>query len=92
LCEGKAVALVVTAISGQGHIFGRGNQQLSPAFLRRLAPDQWHIVATRSKLLTLEGRPLQVDTGDPALDQALSGYRPVITGFEDEVVYAVGAR
>jgi len=90
LCEGKAVALVVTAISGQGHIFGRGNQQLSPAFLRRLAPDQWHIVATRSKLLTLEGRPLQVDTGDPALDRALSGYRPVITGFEDEVVYAVG--
>jgi len=92
LCEGKAVALVVTAISGQGHIFGRGNQQLSPAFLRRLASDQWHIVATRSKLLTLEGRPLQVDTGDPALDRALSGYRPVITGFEDEVVYAVGAR
>jgi predicted polyphosphate/ATP-dependent NAD kinase len=91
LCEGKTVALVVTAISGQGHIFGRGNQQLSPAFLRRLAPDQWHIVATRSKLLTLEGRPLQVDTGDPALDRALSGYRPVITGFEDEVVYAVGA-
>jgi predicted polyphosphate/ATP-dependent NAD kinase len=92
LCEGKAVALVVTAISGQGHIFGRGNQQLSPAFLRRLAPEQWHIVATRSKLLTLEGRPLQVDTGDPALDRALSGFRPVITGFEDEVVYAVGAR
>ena len=92
LCEGKAVALVVTAISGQGHIFGRGNQQLSPAFLRRLGPEQWHIVATRSKLLTLEGRPLQVDTGDPALDRALSGYRPVITGFEDEVVYAVGAR
>ena len=92
LCEGKAVALVVTAISGQGHIFGRGNQQLSPAFLRRLGPEQWHIVATRSKLLTLEGRPLQVDTGDPALDRALSGYRPVITGFEDEVVYAVGAQ
>ena len=92
LCEGKAVALVVTAISGQGHIFGRGNQQLSPAFLRRLGPEQWHIVATRSKLLTLKGRPLQVDTGDPALDRALSGYRPVITGFEDEVVYAVGAQ
>ncbi len=92
LCEGKSVALVVTAISGQGHIFGRGNQQLSPAFLRRLGPEQWHIVATRSKLLTLEGRPLQVDTGDPALDRALSGFRPVITGFEDEVVYAVGTR
>lgn len=92
LCEGKTIALVVTAISGQGHIFGRGNQQLSPAFLRRLGPDQWYIVATRSKLLTLEGRPLQVDTGDPALDRALSGFRPVITGFEDEVVYAVGAQ
>ena len=47
LCD-KAVALVVTAISGQGHIFGRGNQQLSPTFLRRLGPGQWHIVATRS--------------------------------------------
>ncbi len=90
LTEGQPMALVVTAISGQGHIFGRGNQQLSPAFLRRLDPEHWHIVATRSKLLTLEGRPLPIDTGDPELDRALSGYRPVITGFEDEVLYAVG--
>jgi predicted polyphosphate/ATP-dependent NAD kinase len=82
--------LVVTAIGGQGHVFGRGNQQLSPELLRRLGRERIHVVATRSKLAALEGRPLVVDTGDAALDREFAGHVPVVTGYEDRVLYPLG--
>ena len=74
--------IVVTAIGGQGHIFGRGNQQFSPAVIRRVGSDNIMIVATRNKLRSLEGRPLRVDTGDVELDAELAGIRQIITGYE----------
>ncbi|MBZ2187524.1 ATP-NAD kinase family protein [Alcanivorax sp. JB21] len=80
---------VLTVIGGQGHLFGRGNQQLSPAVIRRLGRDGLHILATRIKLASLDGRPLLVDTGDAALDRDLCGLLPVIAGYEDEVLYRV---
>lgn len=80
---------VITVIGGQGHLFGRGNQQFSPAVIRRIGRERLWVVATRTKLQELEGRPLLVDTGDPELDQALCGLIPVITGYEDEVLYRV---
>lgn len=79
--------LVVTAISGQGHVFGRGNQQLSPAVIRAVGLDNILIVASKTKLAGLHGRPLLVDTGDPELDQALSGMKSVLTGYDDRVLY-----
>lgn len=82
--------IVVTAIGGQGHIFGRGNQQFTPAVIRAVGLDNIRIVAAKSKLATLEGRPLLVDTNDPQLDKDLSGFRSVITGYEDQVLYRVG--
>ena len=84
------VLLVVTAIGGQGHIIGRGNQQLTPAVLRRVGRDQLRILATRTKLKTLAGRPLLMDSGDPALDEDWSGYIPVITGYQATVLYPLG--
>lgn len=82
---------VITVIGGQGHLFGRGNQQFSPAVIRRLGRDHFHVLATRLKLASLRGRPLQVDTGDAALDRALAGWMPVVSGYEDQVLYPVGA-
>ncbi|TXS95635.1 ATP-NAD kinase [Parahaliea maris] len=81
--------IIVTAIGGQGHIFGRGNQQLSPDVIRAVGLDHITVIAAKSKVAALDGRPLRVDTNDPGLDEALTGYRPVITGYEDEILYRV---
>ena len=81
--------LVVTVIGGQGHIFGRGNQQLSPAVIRRIGKDNIRVVATKAKLNELGQRPLLVDTGDVELDQSLSGLIRVTTGYRDEVLVRI---
>jgi predicted polyphosphate/ATP-dependent NAD kinase len=81
--------MVVTVIGGQGHLFGRGNQQFSPAVIRAVGLDNLIVVAAKTKLTALEGRPLLVDTNDTALDQALCGYRRINTGYDDYVLYRV---
>ena len=83
--------IVVTVIGGQGHIFGRGNQQISPAVIRAAGPGNVIVIATQTKLLSLEGRPLLVDTGDPALDERLAGYAKVVTALGERTMYKVGA-
>ncbi len=83
--------IVVTVIGGQGHIFGRGNQQISPAVIRAAGPANVIVIATQTKLLSLEGRPLLVDTGDPGLDEQLSGYVKVVTALGERTMYKVGA-
>lgn len=82
--------LMITLIGGQGHIFGRGNQQLSPELIRAIGKDNIIVVATKTKLQALAGRPLIADTGDQVLDKALSGHIKVITGYKDQVLYPVG--
>ncbi|MFD2230485.1 ATP-NAD kinase family protein [Alkalimarinus sediminis] len=81
--------LVVTVIGGQGHLFGRGNQQLSPRNLRKIGLSNITVVATKNKIQEMEGRPLVVDTGDDELDQQVSGMRQIITGYDDRIVYPV---
>jgi predicted polyphosphate/ATP-dependent NAD kinase len=66
--------LVCGVVGGQGALFGRGNQQLSPAVLRRLDRDRIYIIAAADKLLRLDPPRLRVDTGDDALDRELAGY------------------
>jgi len=89
LSEQTPTKLVITLIGGQGHLLGRGNQQLSPALIRRIGKDNIIILATKTKLKALEGRPLIVDSGDPQLDRELCGYYKVITGYRDYVMYQV---
>lgn len=92
----QQVHLVITLIGGQGHIFGRGNQQLSPRIIRYILDQQGgkaniSIIATKTKLTALENRPLISDTGDSELDQLLSGFMPVVTGYKDQVLYPVAS-
>ncbi|MGB9914496.1 MAG: ATP-NAD kinase family protein [Candidatus Bathyarchaeales archaeon] len=67
--RGKAAQIIVTPIGGQGFIFGRGNQQISPEVIRQVGLDNIVVVATQSKLRSLKA--LRVDTGDEELDAAL---------------------
>jgi predicted polyphosphate/ATP-dependent NAD kinase len=91
LLEGtdRRAEIIVTAIGGQGHVFGRGNQQFSPAVLRKVGLDNITIVAGKGKIKALNGEPLLVDTNDPALDLELCGYRKVVTGYHDAILYPV---
>ncbi|MDP4640625.1 MAG: ATP-NAD kinase family protein [Pseudomonadales bacterium] len=91
LASRQACRMVVTAIGGQGHIFGRGNQQFSSRVIRAVGRNNLLVIATKSKLEALPGQRLLVDTGDPGLDQALTGYIPVITGYDDVVLCPVAA-
>lgn len=84
--EPGKVKLVITVIGGQGHVLGRGNQQLSPRILRHIGRENVWLVATKSKLESLQGRPLLLDSGDETLDQEWSGLIAVITGYHDEVL------
>ncbi len=87
--RGRHCRLIITLIGGQGHLFGRGNQQLSPEVLRAVGRDQIQVLATKAKLAALAGRPLLVDTDDPALNRSLSGYLRITTGYKDQVIYPV---
>lgn len=79
--RGRKVKLVVTVTGGQGYLFGRGNQQLTPEVLRYIGKENIVILATKEKLAELRHRPLYVDTNDAALNQELSGYYRVITAY-----------
>ncbi|EAR10172.1 ATP-NAD kinase family protein [Reinekea blandensis] len=83
---------LISIIGGQGHIFGRGNAQFSPQVLAQLTRENIDIIGTKTKLKSLEGRPLLIDSSDPALDRAWAGLMPVMTGYHDHVIYPVVAR
>ncbi|MFB6120646.1 MAG: ATP-NAD kinase family protein [Halobacteriaceae archaeon] len=77
--------IVVSPIGGQGFMFGRGNDQISPAVIRR---SEVTVVASREKLA--ETAVLRVDTGDPDLDESLRGWRRVRVGrVEHQLVRVV---
>jgi len=96
---GHPARIIVTVIGGQGHIFGRGNQQLSARVIRRVinssdnasngAGDKENIiiVATNEKLRSLDKRPMMADTGDSRLDEQLTGLYHVITGYQQKTLY-----
>src|SRR5690606_2226574 len=80
------VKVLITAIGGQGHILGRGNQQLTPAIIRQIGREHFWILASKSKISALNGRPLWVDSDDAQLDEQWRGYIRVITGYRDAIL------
>ena len=91
LTENQSVCIVLTVIGGQGHVLGRGNQQLSPDLIRRAGKAGLMVIATKTKLNGLQGRPLISDSGDPQLDVSLGNAITVITGYHDEVIYPLSS-
>lgn len=84
-----SATLVLSFTRRQGFLLGRGNLQLGPAVLRRIGRENLWVVGTRTKLLSLAGRPLLIDTDDADLDREWSGLVEVITGYRDGLFYRV---
>jgi len=89
LLENQPAKIIVTPIGGQGFLFGRGNQQISPRVLQKVGRENIIVVSLSEKLNALKGQPFLVDTGDLSVDKMLAGYLPVIIGYREKVVYRV---
>jgi len=85
--RGRKAKIVITPIGGQGFIFGRGNQQISPKVIREVGIENIIVIATKHKLKGL--KKLRVDTGELELDQKLKGYMRVIVDYGEEMVMRV---
>lgn len=81
--------IVISPIGGQGFLFGRGNQQITPDVIRKVGIENIIVVGTRNKIQALHPRRLLTDTGDDEIDRELRGYLRVITGFREETVVKV---
>ena len=86
--EGQA-RIVVTPIGGQGYLFGRGNQQISPRVIERVGRERIVAISTPDKLYALGSQPLLVDTGNREVDEMLSGYLTLVTGYNERAVRKV---
>jgi predicted polyphosphate/ATP-dependent NAD kinase len=81
--RGKTAKIIATPVGGQGFVFGRGNQQLSPRVIRQVGLDNVVVVATEGKLRSL--KTLRVDTGDAELDAAIREHKVrVVTDYKTE--------
>ena len=83
----KTAGIIVTPIGGQGFIFGRGNQQISPEVIRQVGMDNIVVIATKNKMKNLKS--LKVDTGDPELDAAFRGTIKVLTDYKVEQTVSI---
>ena len=75
--------IILSPIGHQGILLGRGNQQISPEIIKRVGKQKIIVAATKSKLKSIEGGVLRVDTGDTEADNMLKGYIRVVTDYRE---------
>jgi predicted polyphosphate/ATP-dependent NAD kinase len=75
--------IILSPIGHQGILLGRGNQQISPEIIKRVEKQRIIVAATKSKLQSIEGNVLRVDTGDAEVDKMLRGYIKVVTDYRE---------
>jgi len=90
LVESTPARIVITPIGGQGFLFGRGNQPISPEVIKKVGCENIQVICTPGKLHTFNGRSLLVDTGDIDLDAQLAGHISITTGYQERAVYRIG--
>lgn len=89
---GDGPVRIVLGVTGQqGFLIGRGNQQISPALLRRVGREGLIVLAGEDKLMGLAQPRLWVDSGDPALDAELEGFLRVRTARGREAMMRLSA-
>ncbi len=91
LLEDAPGTIVTGVTGGQGFVFGRGNQPISAAVIRRVGRDAIIVVCGRGKLLRLSPPCLRIDTGDAALDRRLAGHIQVHTAPGQTIMMPVSA-
>jgi predicted polyphosphate/ATP-dependent NAD kinase len=76
-----ACRLVLSPIGAQGFVLGRGNQQLSPAVVRRIGASNMLVLSSPAKLARTP--VLRFDTGDAGLDADMISRKffEVIVGY-----------
>jgi len=79
----KNTWIILSPIGHQGILLGRGNQQISPEIIKRVGKERIIVAATKSKLQSIEGGVLRVDTGDDEADKTLRGYIRVVTDYRE---------
>jgi predicted polyphosphate/ATP-dependent NAD kinase len=75
--------IILSPIGHQGILLGRGNQQISPEIIKRVGKKRIIVVATKTKLQSIDGGVLRVDTGDDEADNMLRGYVKVVTDYRE---------
>jgi predicted polyphosphate/ATP-dependent NAD kinase len=89
---GDGPVRIVLGVTGQqGFLLGRGNQQIAPGLVARAGREGLIVLASEPKLAALAQPRLWVDTGDPDLDAALSGFVRVRTGRGRETMMRIAA-
>jgi predicted polyphosphate/ATP-dependent NAD kinase len=75
--------IILSPVGHQGILLGRGNQQISPEIIKHVGKERIIVAATKSKLQSIEGNVLRVDTGDSEADKMLRGYIKVVTDYRE---------
>ena len=91
LVDGHPAYLLVTAIGGQGHVIGRGNQQISPRVLRAIGLERMRVVATKRKLGP-SGPAVAGRQRRPGAGRQLPGRHPGLGRLQGRTAVSAGIR